>query len=78
MRVPEAISDYGSVNSDGKKSVSYGILFDKTADTCEYSSLSSLARIIACLIHNAQRWAVEALNGTLRAAKRQKKVITAH
>jgi hypothetical protein len=39
MRITEAISDYGSVNSDGKKSVSYGILFDKTADTCECSGL---------------------------------------
>ncbi|KAF9474612.1 hypothetical protein BDN70DRAFT_815398 [Pholiota conissans] len=46
----EAIKDHGTVNADGHSSVSYGILFDKTANT------------------------LEALNGTLRAAKRQKKV----
>jgi len=46
----KAISDYGTVNSEGKKSVAYGVLFDKTANT------------------------LEALNGTLRAARRQKKV----
>ncbi|KAF9040822.1 costars domain-containing protein [Panaeolus papilionaceus] len=46
----EAIKDYGSMGADGKISVAYGILFDKTANT------------------------LEALNGTLRAAKRQKKV----
>ncbi|KAJ3860071.1 costars domain-containing protein, partial [Lentinula novae-zelandiae] len=45
-----AIKEYGSINSEGKHSASYGILFDKTANT------------------------LEALNGTLRAAKRQKKV----
>ncbi|PPQ74265.1 hypothetical protein CVT24_001188 [Panaeolus cyanescens] len=45
-----AIKDNGTTGSDGKKSVAYGILFDKTANT------------------------LEALNGTLRAAKRQKKV----
>ncbi|KAF8164683.1 costars domain-containing protein, partial [Crassisporium funariophilum] len=45
-----AIKDHGTVNADGKSSVAYGILFDKTANT------------------------LEALNGTLRAAKRQKKV----
>ncbi|KAJ7719086.1 costars domain-containing protein [Mycena maculata] len=46
----DAIKEYGAVNSDGRSSVAYGILFDKTANT------------------------LEALNGTLRAAKRQKKV----
>ncbi|KAK7438902.1 hypothetical protein VKT23_017829 [Stygiomarasmius scandens] len=46
----DAIKENGSKNSDGKYSVSYGILFDKTANT------------------------LEALNGTLRAAKKQKKV----
>ncbi|KJA16100.1 hypothetical protein HYPSUDRAFT_148201, partial [Hypholoma sublateritium FD-334 SS-4] len=46
----QAIKDFGSVNADGRTSVSYGTLFAKTADT------------------------LEALNGTLRAAKRQKKV----
>ncbi|KAJ7062843.1 costars domain-containing protein [Mycena amicta] len=46
----DAIVQYGSENSDGKSSVAYGILFDKTANT------------------------LEALNGTLRAAKKQKKV----
>ncbi|PPQ79481.1 hypothetical protein CVT26_015217, partial [Gymnopilus dilepis] len=46
----KAIKDYGAVNSDGRYSVAYGILFDKTANT------------------------LEALNGTLRAAKKQKKV----
>ncbi|KAJ7472380.1 costars domain-containing protein, partial [Mycena galericulata] len=46
----DAIKEYGTVNSDGRSSVAYGILFDKTANT------------------------LEALNGTLRAAKRQKKV----
>ncbi|KAJ7901665.1 costars domain-containing protein [Mycena leptocephala] len=46
----DAIKEYGTVNSDGHCSVSYGMLFDKTANT------------------------LEALNGTLRAAKRQKKV----
>jgi len=45
-----AIKDYGNANIDGNFSVSYGVLFEKTADT------------------------LEALNGTLRAAKRQKKV----
>jgi len=29
----EAIKEFGSVNSDGKKSISYGLLFDKTANT---------------------------------------------
>ena len=29
----EAIKDYGTVNSDGRYSVAYGILFDKTANT---------------------------------------------
>jgi hypothetical protein len=33
--IEEAINDYGSVNSEGKKSIAYGVLFDKTADTCE-------------------------------------------
>ncbi|KAK0231594.1 costars domain-containing protein [Armillaria fumosa] len=46
----DAIKEHGSLNTDGKSSVSYGILFDKTANT------------------------LEALNGTLRAAKRQKKI----
>ncbi|KAF4615932.1 hypothetical protein D9613_011327 [Agrocybe pediades] len=46
----EAIKDHGSVNSEGKSSVPYGVLFEQTANT------------------------LEALNGTLRAAKRQKKV----
>ncbi|KAJ6544275.1 costars domain-containing protein [Mycena capillaripes] len=46
----DAIKEYGTVNKDGRNSVAYGILFDKTANT------------------------LEALNGTLRAAKRQKKV----
>jgi len=46
----EAIQQYGTANADGQSSVSYGILFDKTANT------------------------LEALNGTLRSAKRQKKV----
>ncbi|TFK35091.1 costars domain-containing protein [Crucibulum laeve] len=46
----DAIKEYGTTNSDGQKSVAYGILFDKTANT------------------------LEALNGTLRAAKKQKKV----
>jgi len=46
----KAIKDHGNINTEGKSSVSYGILFDKTANT------------------------LEALNGTLRAAKRQKKV----
>ncbi|KAJ7250420.1 costars domain-containing protein [Mycena rebaudengoi] len=46
----DAIKEYGTVNSDGRSSVAYGILFDKTANT------------------------LEALNGTLRSAKRQKKV----
>ncbi|KAJ3909702.1 costars domain-containing protein [Lentinula edodes] len=46
----DAIKEYGLINSEGKHSASYGILFDKTANT------------------------LEALNGTLRAAKRQKKV----
>ncbi|KAG2014195.1 hypothetical protein CC2G_011037 [Coprinopsis cinerea AmutBmut pab1-1] len=46
----KAIEDYGTVNAEGKKTVAYGVLFEKTVDT------------------------LEALNGTLRAAKRQKKV----
>ncbi|KAK0205821.1 costars domain-containing protein [Desarmillaria ectypa] len=46
----EAIKEHGSLNPNGKSSVSYGVLFDKTANT------------------------LEALNGTLRAAKRQKKI----
>ncbi|KAK7053762.1 costars domain-containing protein [Favolaschia claudopus] len=46
----DAIKEYGTVNSEGRSSCAYGILFDNTADT------------------------LEALNGTLRAAKRQKKV----
>jgi len=47
----KAIKEFGSVNADGNTSISYGVLFDKTANT------------------------LEALNGTLRAAKRQKKVV---
>ncbi|KAF8189658.1 costars domain-containing protein [Pholiota molesta] len=50
IEILKTIKDYGSVNADGHTSATYGILFDKTADT------------------------LEALNGTLRAAKRQKKV----
>ncbi|KAJ8087724.1 hypothetical protein PM082_006561 [Marasmius tenuissimus] len=46
----DAIKEYGSPNAEGKHSVAYGILFDRTANT------------------------LEALNGTLRAAKKQKKV----
>ncbi|GLB33205.1 putative costars [Lyophyllum shimeji] len=46
----DAIKEFGTANADGTTSVSYGVLFDKTANT------------------------LEALNGTLRAAKRQKKV----
>ncbi|KAJ3759713.1 costars domain-containing protein, partial [Lentinula raphanica] len=46
----DAIKDYGTKDSQGRYSVAFGILFDKTANT------------------------LEALNGTLRAAKRQKKV----
>ncbi|KAH8827703.1 costars domain-containing protein [Flagelloscypha sp. PMI_526] len=44
----DTIKENGSTNSDGKYSVSYGILFDKTQNT------------------------LEALNGTLRKAKRGK------
>ncbi|KAE9408418.1 hypothetical protein BT96DRAFT_985749 [Gymnopus androsaceus JB14] len=46
----DAIKQHGSIDSEGKHCIAYGILFDKTANT------------------------LEALNGTLRAAKRQKKV----
>ncbi|KAI3610093.1 costars family protein-like protein [Moniliophthora roreri] len=46
----DAIKKYGSQNADGRYAVSYGVLFDKTAND------------------------LEALNGTLLAAKRQKKV----
>ncbi|KAF8890410.1 costars domain-containing protein, partial [Infundibulicybe gibba] len=46
----DAIKEFGSPNASGQSSISYGVLFNKTADT------------------------LEALNGTLRAAKRQKKV----
>lgn len=31
-----AIRQYGTVNAAGQTSVSYGILFDKTADICMY------------------------------------------
>ncbi|KAJ3712537.1 costars domain-containing protein, partial [Lentinula guzmanii] len=31
----DAIIEYGSVNSEGKHSVAYGTLFDKTANTFE-------------------------------------------
>ncbi|KAJ7196988.1 hypothetical protein GGX14DRAFT_332379, partial [Mycena pura] len=47
----EAIEEFGTTNSEGLRSIAYGILFEKTADT------------------------LEALNGTLRAAKRQKKAM---
>ncbi|KAJ4485428.1 costars domain-containing protein [Lentinula aciculospora] len=60
MILKDAIKEYGSVNSEGKYSVSYGVLFDKTANTQLYLDFSVFT--------------VEALNGTLRAAKRQKKV----
>ena len=30
---PDAIKEYGTANSDGKYSVAYGVLFDKTANT---------------------------------------------
>jgi Costars len=63
----EAISDYGSSNADGKKSVSYGVLFEKTVDTRQ-------CPLIVGLILGLTLSIVEALNGTLRAAKRQKKV----
>ncbi|KAK4706027.1 beta-glucosidase, partial [Phenoliferia sp. Uapishka_3] len=46
----QAILTHGRPTADGRTVVTYGVLFDKTADT------------------------LEALNGTLRAAKRQKKV----
>ncbi|ORY83519.1 costars domain-containing protein, partial [Leucosporidium creatinivorum] len=46
----DAIKQHGQKNGEGKWVVTYGILFDKTAQI------------------------LEALNGTLRAAKRQKKV----
>lgn len=31
----EAIKDHGNINTEGKSSVSYGILFDETANTRE-------------------------------------------
>ncbi|KAF8983330.1 costars domain-containing protein [Cyathus striatus] len=46
----DAIKANETKNADGKSTIPYGVLFDKTANT------------------------LEALNGTLRAAKRQKKV----
>ncbi|KAJ3820110.1 costars domain-containing protein [Lentinula raphanica] len=46
----DAIKDYGTKDSQGRYTIAYGVLFDKTANT------------------------LEALNGTLRAAKRQGKV----
>ncbi|KAG5724441.1 hypothetical protein E4T56_gene15890 [Termitomyces sp. T112] len=46
----DAIKEFGTVSADGNYNISYGLLFEKTANT------------------------LEALNGTLRAAKRQKKV----
>ncbi|KAI5475601.1 hypothetical protein MNV49_001111 [Pseudohyphozyma bogoriensis] len=46
----EAIATHGQPNASSQPSCTYGVLFDKTANT------------------------LEALNGTLRAAKRQKKV----
>ncbi|KAF9440092.1 hypothetical protein P691DRAFT_803575 [Macrolepiota fuliginosa MF-IS2] len=49
-QLKDAIKTYGQVNSEGKYTIAYGILFDKTANI------------------------LEALNGTLRSAKRQKKV----
>ena len=66
----EAIQDYGTVNTNGNNSVAYGILFDKTANTREQQTFRN--RLIIHLIYGDFR-AVEALNGTLRAAKRQKK-----
>ncbi|KNZ80815.1 Costars family protein like protein [Termitomyces sp. J132] len=45
----DAIKEFGTVSADGNYNISYGLLFEKTANT------------------------LEALNGTLRAAKRQKK-----
>ncbi|TFK64029.1 hypothetical protein BDN72DRAFT_963512 [Pluteus cervinus] len=50
QQLKDAIKEHGTVDGNGNYSVSYGILFDKTANI------------------------LEALNGTLRAAKRQKKV----
>jgi hypothetical protein len=35
-RSVEAIKTYGCQNSDGKYSIAYGILFDKTANICEF------------------------------------------
>lgn len=70
---PDAIKQYGTVGSDGKSSVAYGILFDKTANTRQYS-VQSVVKVVTC----THQWClnlVEALNGTLRAAKRQKKVL---
>jgi hypothetical protein len=64
----DAIKEFGTVNGDSKTSVSYGILFDKTANTC------MLHCTFASRIQFDIRLPVEALNGTLRAAKRQKKV----
>ncbi len=62
----DAIKEYGSKNSDGKYSVTYGILFEKTANTRRSTFRVQSIHSYAIL--------VEALNGTLRAAKRQKKV----
>ena len=55
------------MNSDGHSSVAYGILFDKTANTRACRPPKQTPKLIFLTV-------VEALNGTLRTAKRQKKV----
>lgn len=35
----DAIKEYGTVNSDGRSSCAYGILFDKTANTRECNEI---------------------------------------
>lgn len=37
--ITEAIQDFGTVNADGQSSVPYGVLFDKTANTCTLAKL---------------------------------------
>jgi hypothetical protein len=64
----DAIKEYGSINEDGNSSVAYGVLFDKTANTRTWPLNW---RVSVCASDFSL---VEALNGTLRAAKRQKKV----
>lgn len=64
-----AIKQHGSRNDSGKHSVEYGVLFDKTANTRKSSS----SRRLAC--RSSYHTTVEALNGTLRSARRQKLVI---